>query len=97
MPTQGQIVLGDVPDPLLVNLTAGSPFVTSLRRNDGEPWPEDTELELRLGTHVWAATLTGSEASWDVAAASVDAALTQRRAQLWLNGSLWAAGPVVAR
>lgn len=92
-----QIVLGNVPDRLTLNLSPGSPFTGSIRRADNTNWPAGTAIELRIGTAVWPATITSADATWDRTATAVDAVIGERKATLWLNGTLWATGHVIRR
>lgn len=89
------IILGDVPDELILNLSTGSPFSSSMQRTDGLIWDVDTSIELRVGSTVWPADIEGFEASLSLTASQVDTIIDIRRADLWYNGKLWATGQVV--
>lgn len=96
--------LGYAPQDFLVLLTPGADFVASLRRTDEEPWPDGLVLTIDLGgPHQWVAELAGQEASWDVDAEAVDAALaaSPSKARLWYTQGdtrlLWATGRVSTR
>lgn len=88
-----QIVLGVVPDTLVLNLSYGSPFVASLQNSVN--WPNGTVIELRIGAVIWPATISGRNASWSKDVTAVNAVAHAGLASLYLNGELWAAGNVV--
>lgn len=93
------ITLGDEVQPLVVRTAAGSPFSAALQHtNDAgspTPWPDGTVLVLNIGSTAFPAEVDGDTASWSLSAAQVDATAAATEARLWLNGVLWAYGPVI--
>jgi hypothetical protein len=97
------IELGFEPEPMQLNLSADADFVCRLVAEDG--WPEGTQIELRFpvagSTTVWAATIDGTDAAWNVPAADVAVLVGARPRTVRLHyrssGSdlLWARGQVV--
>lgn len=55
------ITLGTAPQKLNVLLTKDADFFTTLRSSDGD-WPGTARIELRLGSIVWEAEITGTDA-----------------------------------
>lgn len=89
------IILGDVPDELVINLSANSPFSTSLQLEGDLTWDVGTVIEIRIGTTTWEAAITGGEAAWTLLSADVATIIDERHATLWFNGKLWATGHVM--
>lgn len=99
------ITLGFAPQTITVALCRGASFDTTIRTSDGSAFPTGAAAELRFGPRdgttaaTWAATVTGSQMSWDEDAAAVTAvidaaAYTVRLYYLDAAGTpiLWAVG-----
>lgn len=76
------VTLGLVPFDLNVELAADADFVSTITNNVGD-WADGTAIELRLSASssgssptVWAATVSGSDASWIVDKTDVATALS---------------------
>lgn len=104
------ITLGAQPDTLTVHVSAGADFEATLVLLDDAgaemDWPVGTNITLRFAKAaatetVWAATITGSEATFAEDKVSVDALIASKRATarlFYVNGTddiLWASGKVV--
>jgi hypothetical protein len=96
--------LGQAPYRMTVVLSPGTDFVATMTRDDGQPWPDGTVIELALvGGATWPGTVAGASVNWDVNETLVQAAVDAgvKHAKLYhVNGDtrvLWAAGPVVVR
>lgn len=100
--------LGYTPEKFKVVLTRGADFFASLRRSDGEAWPETARLVIAFpGIDItFVATLNGPTATWNEDSLLVSDLinLKPKSVQLWyFEGEdaqtevLWAQGaPVVA-
>lgn len=96
--------LGTQPEKLTIQLSPRSDFVAVIQRSDGQDWAAGTEVFLEFETTTdpisWPATISGTDASWNVDEADVDTliATRPRKARLWyVEGEvrlLWAAGGV---
>ena len=99
------LTFGFTPTPGVLVLSRYSDFVTELISNTGS-WPVGTGLEFHFtpantaATVVWAATVSGATATWDVPATSVAALLdggTTTYRLFYLQGSNtleWSSGPI---
>jgi hypothetical protein len=97
---------GFVPTPGTLNLSRYSDFVTELISNTGS-WPGGTGIEFHFmaanssTSTVWAATISGPTATWDVLAADVATLLSSGVSQyrlFYIQGSNtleWSSGPIV--
>lgn len=71
----GPIELGFQPVPLTVTLAADADFISTFVAQAG--WPDGTQIQLRFinfrntVTLTWSATISGTDATFDVAAADV--------------------------
>lgn len=90
------IVIGNRPAPLRVVLTTGSDFYRVLRYADG--WPAGATLSLVLPTTTWTASISGTDATFNVARAVADMIEDGTAAQLIYTAdgrrSVWADGKV---
>lgn len=82
------INLGYVPIPLTVTLVTDGDFLSTLVAST--PWPAGTMIQLRFATTadtptVWAATVAGTNAAWDVPAATVNTLLGLQPGQVVLR------------
>lgn len=89
------ITLGDVPDELVINLSANSPFITTMQRSEGVVWDSNAVIELHIGSTVWSASIVELNASWSLSAEEVNSVIDERHAELWFDGTLWAVGSVI--
>lgn len=89
------IILGTVPDHLILKLNDNSPFSTILQRADGQVWDPGTAIELRVGATVWPASIDGVNCSWVLSALEVATFIAETHSSLWYNGALWAKGGVI--
>lgn len=94
------ITLGFEPYPIQVNLARDSDFTATIRTAGDDPWPTGTTIELRFAASesaspvVWAATVSGQDASWNVPAADVADVVDSRARHARLiygtdNGESW--------
>lgn len=86
--------LGRIPARIDVHVQRGYPFRASMTMQDGSAFPA---VELRFsGGVVWAATVAGDTASWDVPAVLVDARAREEHVTLVSSGDVvWAKGRLV--
>lgn len=97
------LVLGNSPDKLTVNLVSGDPVSFSLTLKSGgvpTPWPAPPELEFGMGA-TWVATLNSDEttATWDEDQAAVNAVMasSNKVVRLAVDGLTWWVGVWVKR
>lgn len=102
------ITLGTVPQVLKVILVEHADFVASMRRSDGQSWPDGASLSLQFtlkegGPTIWEASFASAVASWDVDRDVVDALVASkpRAVRLWYEEgelqALWAQGEIDVR
>lgn len=93
------IYLGLQPETLRILLTTGSDFHCILSEKTGAAWDVGASIKLDLDGTVWAATISGADATWIVDKAQADLILAGTKAKLiYTNGSVdqvWAVGEVV--
>lgn len=98
------IELGFRPVPLTVTLAADSDFISTFVAQDG--WPDGTQIQLRFvnfrGTTIWSATISGTNATFDVAVADVATLIAAQPQEVRLHymdsqgdDLLWGKGRVV--
>lgn len=103
------IVLGSVPDTLIVELAYGGDFIQTLQSTVA--WDDGVAIELRfsansddpVGAYTWPATISGVFATWDVVSTTVALVLNAGASYarlVYTDGSgdvmVWAIGRVDA-
>lgn len=94
------ITLGRVPESLVVLLVASDPFVCTLELDGGQTWAAlGSTPVIEIGAEAWTSTAVGAKATFNVAAAQVQAVIDakERHARLTLGGLVWASGRVSVR
>lgn len=98
------IELGFRPVPLTITLAADADFISKFVAQSG--WPDGTQIQLRFinlrNTVIWSATISGTDATFDVAAADVATLISAQPQEVRLHymdaqgdDLLWGKGRVV--